>query len=49
MSRTWKNEHPSDGAHIGPRIERKLRQPQRNREAFWADMALDDDVQPEYR
>lgn len=43
MARTWKDEHPSDGAHIGPRIERKLRQPQRNRVAFLADLDLDEE------
>lgn len=42
MSRTVKNEHPSDGFHVGHRLERQARQPQRDRVAFAADLALDE-------
>ena len=42
MSRTFKDEHRTDGYHIGHRLERQARQPQRNRRAFAADLALDE-------
>lgn len=42
MARTVKAEyHSPDGWHIGKRLERQARQPQRDRAAFAADLALD--------
>jgi hypothetical protein len=43
MARTAKWEHASDSWHIGHRLERQARQPQRDRAAFSADLALDED------
>jgi hypothetical protein len=43
MARTSKHEHPSDGFHIGHRLARQARQPQRDRVAFAADLRLDDE------
>lgn len=43
MARTDKWEHVTDSWHINHRIERQARQPQRNRDAFLADLMLDDD------
>lgn len=52
MARTDKDEHATDGMHTTFRLERQSRQPQRDRVAFEADLALDSDAPtrlPKYR
>lgn len=42
--RSYRWEHPSDSWTTGRKEERRQRQPQRNRQAFAADLALDEEV-----
>lgn len=46
MARTWKNEHHTDGMHIGWRIERESRPAGARAKAFYADLAADEDPDP---
>jgi hypothetical protein len=43
VAQTVKWEHRTDSFHLNHRLERQARQPQRDRVAFDADLALDQD------